>query len=82
MNAFFSLNDLFMVYIPKSKQQIRTMKSYTQIRNIAHWTVLLSESRAIINDLHVILHGFMLQIIYTTVFRVKWLQQYHASRVV
>jgi len=29
--------------------------------------VLLSESRAIIDDLSVILHGFMLQIIYTTV---------------
>ena len=36
------------------------------------WDVILlfSESRAIINDLDVILHGFMLQIIYTTVFRV------------
>ena len=39
------------------------------------WAVvlLLSESSAIIDDLDVILHGFMLQIIYTTVFRVKWL---------
>jgi len=39
------------------------------------WPValLLSESRAIINDLDVILHGFMVQIIYTTVFRVKTL---------
>ena len=39
------------------------------------WDValLLSESRAIINDLDVILHGFILQIIYTTFFRVKWL---------
>jgi hypothetical protein len=37
------------------------------------WAVvlLLSESRTIINDLDVILHGFLLQIIYTTVFRVK-----------
>jgi hypothetical protein len=37
------------------------------------WAVvlLLSESCAVINDLDVILHGFMLQIIYTTVFRVK-----------
>ena len=35
--------------------------------------LLLSESRTIINDLDVILHGFMLQIIYTTVFRDKWL---------
>jgi hypothetical protein len=32
---------------------------------------LLSESRAIINDLDVILHGFMLDITYTTIFRVK-----------
>jgi len=43
-----------------------------QIRDIALliWVVvlLLSESRAIINNLDVILHGFMLQIIYTTVF--------------
>jgi hypothetical protein len=40
------------------------------------WNVvlLLSESRAIINDLDDILHGFMLQIIYTTVFRVKRLK--------
>jgi hypothetical protein len=30
--------------------------------------LLLSESHPIINDLDVILHGFMLQIIYTTVF--------------
>ena len=39
------------------------------------WAVvlLLSESRTIINDLDVILHGFLLQIIYTTVFRVKQL---------
>jgi len=49
-----------------------------QIGDIAHfkiWDVvlLLSESRAIINDddLDVILHGFMLQIIYIMVFRVK-----------
>jgi hypothetical protein len=35
--------------------------------------VLLSESRAIINDLDMILHGFMLQIIYTTDFRGKGL---------
>jgi hypothetical protein len=47
-----------------------------QIWDIAHfeiWAVvsLLSESCEIINELDVILHGFMLQIIYTTVFRVK-----------
>ena len=33
--------------------------------------VLLSVNRAIINDLNVVLHGFMFQIIYTTVFWVK-----------
>jgi len=38
--------------------------------------VLLSESRAIISDLDVILHGFILQIIYTTVFRVKRLNNF------
>jgi hypothetical protein len=32
------------------------------------YELLHSESRAIVNDLDVILHGFMLQIIYTTVF--------------
>ena len=37
------------------------------------WAVvlLLTESRVIINDLDVILHGLMLQIIYTTNFRAK-----------
>ena len=41
------------------------------------WVVvlLLSESCEIINDLDVILHGFMLQIIYTTGFRVKLLSK-------
>jgi hypothetical protein len=39
------------------------------------WAVVLifSENHAIINELDVILHGFMLQIIYATVFRVKLL---------
>ena len=37
--------------------------------------LLLSESRTIINDLNAILHGFMIQIIYSTVFRVKWLNR-------
>jgi hypothetical protein len=36
MHAFFSF-DLFMVYIPECKQQSRTMKQYTQIRDIAHF---------------------------------------------
>jgi len=41
------------------------MKEYTQIRDIAQiWVavLLLSESRAIINDLDLVLHGFMLQL--------------------
>ena len=47
----------------------------TKYCTIQIWAVvlLLSESHAIINNLDVILHGFMLQIIYTTVFRVKQL---------
>jgi len=36
MNAFFSF-DLGMVYIPECKQQLRTMKYYTDIRDIAHF---------------------------------------------
>jgi hypothetical protein len=36
MNAFFSF-DLFLVYIPECKQQLRTMKYYTQIQDIAHF---------------------------------------------
>ena len=57
-----------MAYISECKQQLRTMKEYTQIRDIAHWAVVLSvsESCAIINDLYVILQGFMLQIINTS----------------
>ena len=38
MNAFFTF-DLFMVYIQnvrECKQKLRTMKKYTQIRDIAH----------------------------------------------
>jgi len=35
MNAFFSF-DLFMVYIPECKQQLITVKQYTQIPDIAH----------------------------------------------
>ena len=44
------------------------------VRDIADFkavVLLLSESHAIINDLDVILHGFMLQIISTTVSQVK-----------
>jgi len=72
MYVFFFF-DLFMCYIPYRKQQLRTIKYYTQILYTLIWAValLLSESHVIINDLDVILHGFMLQIIYTTVFLVK-----------
>ena len=35
MNELFSF-DLFIVYIPECKQQLRTMKLYTLIRDIAH----------------------------------------------
>jgi hypothetical protein len=66
MNAFFSF-DLYLVYIPECKQQLRTMKIYTPIPDIGHFKSGLyiyysQESRVIINDLYVILHGFMLQI--------------------
>ena len=36
MNAFFSF-DLFLVYIPECKQQLRTMKIYTPIPDIGHF---------------------------------------------
>ena len=37
MNAFFSF-DLFMAYdVPECKQQLRTMKKYPPIRDIAHF---------------------------------------------
>jgi hypothetical protein len=36
MNAFFSFN-LFTVYIPESKQQLRIMIKYTQIQDIARF---------------------------------------------
>jgi hypothetical protein len=61
MNAFFSF-DLFIIYIPECTQQLRN-----NTRRLYIWV----ESSAIINDLEVILHGFMLLIIKTTVFRVK-----------
>ena len=36
MNALLSF-DLFMVYIPESKQQLRSVKEHMQIREIAHF---------------------------------------------
>ena len=62
-----------------------TAKNYKIIhadeRYCTRWAValLLSESRAIINDLDVILHGFILQIIYITFFLVKR-YKYYISR--
>ena len=47
------------------------MRDVVHFRNMGCTILLPSESRAIINDLDLILHGFMLQIIYTTIFRVK-----------
>jgi len=56
-----------------------TAKNYEIIHGVTRYctleiwavVVLLSENRAIMNDLDVILHDFILQIIYTTVFRVR-----------
>jgi hypothetical protein len=39
-------------------------------------SLLLSENCAIINDVDVLLHGFMLHIIYTTIFRAKRLNNF------
>jgi hypothetical protein len=72
MNELFSF-DLFdglytrIVSTAKNNEIIHADARYS---TLSIWAVvlLLSKSRAIINDLHVILHGFMLQIIYTTVF--------------
>ena len=65
-----------MVYIQECKQQPRTITivfvffiihADTRHCTLLIWAVvfLLSESSAIINNLDVILHGFILQIIYT-----------------
>jgi hypothetical protein len=53
------------------------MHTDTRYCTLLIWAVvlLLSEIRAIINDLDVILHGFMLQIINTTAFRIKRLKE-------
>jgi hypothetical protein len=72
-----------MVYIPECKQQELSNNTLRyQILHTLNWAVvlLLSESHAIINDLDVILHGFMSQITYTTVVRVKLLSKltFHA----
>jgi hypothetical protein len=63
MNEFFSF-DLFMVYIPECKAIAKNYGITHDMRystlEICAVVLLLSESRAIINDLDVILHGFML----------------------
>ena len=64
-----------MVCIPECKQQLRNMKYYKQFRDIAHFKsglyFITIREPCNNNDIDVILHGFMLQIIYTMVFRVK-----------
>ena len=75
MNALFSF-DLVMVYIPEFKQHLKLCYNtcgYEILYTCWAVVLLLPERRAIINDLDVILQGFVLQIIYTTVFRVKHL---------
>ena len=57
----------FTMYIPECKQQLKTIKYYTHIQDMVHFKSGLSFCYSQ-RDLDVILHGFMLQIIYTTVF--------------
>ena len=62
-----------MVYIPVCKQQLKNYEIIhvdTRYCTLQIWAIL-PESRVIINYLDVILHDFVLQIIYSTVFRVK-----------
>jgi hypothetical protein len=54
-----------------NKDLQNTTQTTKRFRKIGLLLTLLSESRAIINDLGVILHGFMLPIFYTTVLLVK-----------
>jgi hypothetical protein len=64
-----------MAYIPytATAKNYEILHADTKYCTLLHWdvVVLLSESPAIINDLDVIVHGLMLQIIYTTDFRAK-----------
>ena len=68
-----------MVYIPECKQQLRNYEiihvdtcTRSHTLNLGCSVINLREPRnIIINNLDVILHGFMLQIFYTLVFRVK-----------
>ena len=55
-----------MVYIPECKQQLRATKSYAQMRDIAYFKsgLYFYYSQRAVQEL-TILHGFMLQIIYT-----------------
>ena len=81
MNAFFSF-DLFVVYLPECKQQLITdiINADARYCTLEIWAVvlLLSESCAVINDQNVILHGFLLQIIYTKFF---WVKQSNVNNV-
>ena len=74
MIAFFSF-DLFMLYMYQNASNWWTAKKHadTKYCTLLIWALvlLLSVSHAIINDLDVILHGFMLQVIYSTIFLVK-----------
>jgi hypothetical protein len=63
---------LWFIYLNVSNnyKNYEIIPADNEILNTLIWAVdlLLTESRAINNELDVILHGFMLQIIYTTVF--------------
>jgi uncharacterized protein (UPF0262 family) len=69
MNALFSFDLFYGLYT----RMLTTAKNYEITHaDTAHFgavVLLLSESRAIINDLYLILHCYVLQIIYTTFFR-------------
>jgi len=60
-----------MVYIPECKKTAKNTDTSNCAPKIWAVVLLLSESRVIINDLDVILYGFMLDIIYITVFELK-----------
>jgi hypothetical protein len=75
MNAVFSF-ELITVYVPECKQLLRTMKWYTQILDIAHFRYrpYVITPREPSNNQRPrcdIAWRFMLQILYTTGFRVK-----------
>jgi hypothetical protein len=73
--VFFSFG-VFLAYTPECKN---VSNSYELWNNTLRYEILhtlnLSCSFYIINDIDVILHGLMVEIIYTTVFRVKMLNK-------